>query len=148
METGYLSYSTGVVLRPSGEQAPQTWGSYALFIEHEIWMMMCVSVHGHLSAWSCNCGALCRTIVLSLALCVNVCAYLCMNVCLCVFMHSCTTVCAVHICYLCVCLCVCLIPLVTQAEAPTYSHCSELWVGEGHSELIGGERGEERRGRR
>lgn len=81
----------------------------------------------------------------SLALCVNICAYLCMNVCLCVFIHSCTTVCAVHICYLCVCLCVCLIPLHKQRLPHTHIALSFEWA-KATVELIGGERGEERIG--
>lgn len=80
-----------------------------------------------------------------LELCLNVSAAVCVCVCVCshILWGSYALVnLDLHGCVLrvCMCACVCLIALVTQAVS--HSHCSKLWVGEGHCGADRGDRKE------
>lgn len=108
-------------------------------------------VYGHSWAW--------RSVLYlrELELCLNVsaaavCVQLCVHVC---WIHILWGIYALVNLYLhgfvlrvfvyvrvcvCTCACVCLIALVTQAVS--HSHCSKLWVGEGHCGADRGDRKE------
>lgn len=125
MHIAQCTLTCGEVAGSTSWLVPGKWRFYVLSMKYGWWTNI---VYGPLWVW--------RSVLDLRELELQMCAHILWGVYSLVYLylHGCVLLC------LCICVYVCVFALVTQAVS--HSHCSKLWVGEGHCEADRGDRKE------